>query len=206
MDLLSKLYSTSGDKHGNYIVAEMCCQEPMYIMQIVAGLQEKNGKVVADCAEVLTEIAKTMPEIVAPHSLSIPPLFKHHNNRARWEGLHCMALIAVQVPGLVASLLPELHEMIVKSDSVIVRDYSIDIVANFASVGPEQASQALPILRESLEVWEEHHAGHALVGLENAVEHLPEIKPELMLTAEALCQHPNSSVQKLARKFLKSQK
>lgn len=204
MDLLSLLYSTSGDKQGNYKVAEMCTQEPMYIMQIVAGMQEKDPKIVGDCAEVLTEIAKTAPEIVTPHALSIPPLFKHRNGRARWESLHCLGLIADRVPGLVVSLLPDLLEIIRNSDSVIMRDYAIDAVAGLASVSPDTAGLALPVLREGLTVWEGRHAGHALAGIRNAEENLPELADELRTTAEGLKTHSNSSVQKLARQILKA--
>lgn len=203
MGILNNLTTISGDKMGNYRAADLCLADPALLAEIESGSRAKDGKTVADCAEVFTEVAKQKPELVVPYAASVIALTRHKNNRARWEGMHALALIAGLIPDQIEGLLPQLQETILHNESVIVRDGAVDSVANYAASSPEAARRAYPILVQALHVWDSHHAGHALRGLANIFGQVPELAAEIQAHAEEFSSHKSGAIQKEARRLVK---
>jgi hypothetical protein len=204
MNLISRLSSQSDDRRGNYSVAAQCIEDPSLIPQIVTALDQSDNKIVIDCAEVLTEIAKVNPVLVSPFGMHIPKILTNKNNRARWEGMHCLAYIANLVPEVVQPLLDEFDEIIRTNESIIVRDYAIDVIGNYSQSSMDAARLAQPILERSLKVWDGRHAGHALTGLTYVAQLLPQTKLHLKEIAQDYLNHPSGVIQKAARKLLKT--
>ncbi len=201
MTIIDQVTSISEKKGNNYVVAELCARDPEKIQEVVDGLVYRDGKVVADCAEVLTEIALTKPELVAPFGGQILPILYQKNNRARWETMHCLSLIASLRPEIIEQNLEQFSSFIETHDSVIVRDYAIDAIGNFAGTSLEAARKAMPILEKSLYVWEGRHAGHALEGLIRIVPYLPSSRAHLQEIASAYLTAKNGAVRKSASRL-----
>jgi vesicle coat complex subunit len=178
--------------------------DPALLKEIAAGLEEKDAALLGDCLEVLTQVSEQQPAWVAPFAKKVVPFLTHKNTRVRWEAMHTMANVSALVPELIQSLLPALTEIIHNIKSIIVRDYAVDVVANYASVDETAAEQATPILKEALSVWEGRHAGHALKGLTNVAVQVPALHHELQKIAESYLDHKRKVVVKAAKGLLKA--
>lgn len=194
-----------GDRgqESNLKVAAKCLEKPELLKDLAEGLGSKDAALVGDCAEVFTKVAEQNPRLIVPYTVELIKLITHKTTRVRWEAVHALALCAQFIPQI---LHPHLHEIdgIIRSDkSIIVRDYSIDIVANYALAGAKDAQEAYPLLREYLAVWEGRHAGHALIGLGNVAKMVPELAPELRQLAEPFLEHKSGVIRKAAKALLK---
>lgn len=203
MDILEQLSSQLNDRKGNINVAAMCLKEEKLLLDISKGLNSENNKIVIDCAEVLTEVAKERPIIVSPYANLLPQILTNKNNRARWEAMHCIALITENAPGIIPQILPKIQEIITTDKSVIVRDYAIDTLGNFAKTGEDAARKAYPLLKNAVKIWDGRHAKHALNGLINVLESLNETKAEIAKIAKLNMEHPKGPARKSANKLLK---
>ncbi len=110
MGVLQQLSSQAGDRseYSNRKVALRCLDQPELLAEIAAGLDSRDVKLVGDCAEVLTMVAETRPDLIAPYAKKLAVLLAHKTTRVRWEAMHALALVASQVPRVIASLLPRL--------------------------------------------------------------------------------------------------
>lgn len=205
MSLLEELSSQAGERSGsaNYAVAEKCLQNEQLVAEIIGGLADKNPLITADCCEVLTEIAKKQPALVKPYGNLLPPLLTHKNGRARWEAMHCLALIADLIPDVIASQAQAFEVLIQTDKSVIIRDYALDALGNYAKTGKNAATSVYPVLKKALGLWNGKHAGHALDGLANVVAVAPELTAEIALLARQYSEAEKGVVKKSARKLLK---
>ncbi|MHC1783027.1 MAG: hypothetical protein AB9891_09780 [Anaerolineaceae bacterium] len=206
MSVVEKLSSKREEKSGesNKKVAADCLQNPSLLGEIADNLMSADSKLAGDCAEVFTMTATIRPEIVAPYSEAICGIRLHPVTRVRWEAAHGLAFIAHLRPDLIAGMIPELMETIRHDESIIVRDYSIDILANFSSVSESNALQAFPALIESLQLWNGRHAGHALAGLENVAHFLPGMKSEIRAIIQPFLSSEKEVIRKAARKVSKA--
>jgi len=206
MSILNELASQLGERSStaNHLVAGRCLVEPQLLAEIVPGLQAKDARLVGDCAEVLTEVARQNPALVAPFAGELVRPLAHKNGRVRWEATHCLALVAALAPETIRSLLPELQRMIAVDESVIVRDYAIDAVANFAGVDRETALAAYPLLQAALAVWDGRHAGHALDGLAQVARQMPELHGALAVIGRQYADHPKAVIRQAARRLLRA--
>lgn len=195
MDLLSR--SSIDD------AARSCLEQPEQLTLFAAGLIDKNARRVADCAEVMTKVAESRPDLVAPHAEALVTLLSHKNGRVRWESAHALALVAPLVEPVIEGCLPLLVELIRTHDGVIVRDYAIDAVGRYGTLGPVQAARAWEILAEALVAWEGRHAarilGHA--GALAALE--PALRPAALEAARRHEAAEKPSVRKAAKALLK---
>jgi len=200
MSILSQLPSQMGERKegANRKAASLCLEDPGLFNEIANGLQSPYASLAGDCAEVMTMAAKENPPCVAPYAPLLSKLLFHKNTRVRWEAAHALAYTAAYVPSLIGSILPLLSEIIRADKSVIVRDYAIDILGNFASVDEESASKAYPLLVEALAVWGGKHAGHALNGLVNVLEKIPAKGAEVAILSEPYLQDKRGVVRKAA--------
>lgn len=205
MDLLEKLSSNTRDKieGSNREVANHCLTDPTLLAEIAVGLESKNPALIGDCAEVFTLTAMIQPDIVAPYGEALAKIRSHKNTRVRWEAAHCLALISAFRPDLIAKLLSGLIETIHQDESIIVRDYTIDILANYAASSVHTAKEAYLTLIESLQVWNGKHAGHALVGLEHIAGMLPDLQDEIRAHVQPFLTSEKGVIRKAAKRVNK---
>jgi hypothetical protein len=208
MSVLNDLSSQTGDKtaQSNLTVAARCLKKPALLQEIAGALTNAlTGKDVAllgDCAEVFTEVAKQKPGLVAPYAGTLVALILHPKTRVRWEAMHALALTAAEAPRTVAPLLPRLREIIRDDESVIVRDYAVDTVGNYAGTGAAAAKASFPILVEALAAWKGKQAGHALNGLLEVARVTPARALELRSIAERYLEGGTGVTRKAAKALL----
>ncbi len=203
MTILARLSSQTGDRSqaSNLIVARQCLENPRLLDEISGGLSELDEALVGDCAEVLTKVAEQHPEWVAPHAAALSALLTRQSTRLRWEAMHALALVATRAADTVMALVPLLVGLIRYDKSVIVRDYAVDALANYASTSPQAARCAYPYLKESLALWDGKQAAHALQGLVHVSRLLPEHRPELAAIASQHATSARPVVRQAARRL-----
>lgn len=152
---------------------------------------------------MLTEIAKEKPAWVAPYGQLLPEILNNKNSRARWEAMHCLALIAEYTPDTIQPMIARLTEIIENDESVIVRDYVVDAVGNYAKTSEDTARVAYPILEHATHVWEGRHAKQALNGLRKVLAVLPEKRGEIHKIAEENLDHEKGPARATAKKMLR---
>jgi hypothetical protein len=205
MSLLKQLSSQVGDRseEANREAAALCLADPSLLPEIAAGLQSTDPALLADCAELLTMVAQERPAWVAPYAPALAALLNHKHGRTRWEATHALALIADLAPAVIAPLLPQLAETVRKDKSVIVRDYTVDMLGRYGRTSAEAARAVLPLLQEALTLWEGKQAARALHGLAEVSERLPSQAAEIREIGQRFSSHPRSSVSKAAKQLLK---
>lgn len=206
MSLIKQLSSQTGDRTeaSNRRVVVQCLDDSELLREIAGGLHSQDKRLVADCAEVMTQVAEYHPEWVAPFAGELAVLLNHLHTRVRWEAMHALALVVEFTPLTIESLLPKLTEMLQTDKSVIVRDYATDAIACYGSTGTSAAEAAFPLLIDMLTLWNGKQAAHALQGMLYIAEQLPEKLPELQQVAEEYSHAEKSVVRKAAKKLLHS--
>ncbi len=205
MSILSQLSSQVGDRteKSNLKVAEQCLDNPALLQDIAVGLDSKEAALTGDCAEVLTEVAKVHPDWVAPYAAALSKLLAHKITRVRWEAMHALALVAETVPEVIGDLLPRLQEIIRSDSSVIVRDYAVEAVGNFAGTSTLAARAAYPVLVEAITLWDEKQAAPALEGLVKVGAIEPGLAGELWKLGIRYHDHDRARVRKAAKGLIK---
>ncbi len=206
MNIVQQLSSQVGDRStdSNQKVAQQCIANPELLTQITDRFSTTEKQLLGDCAEVFTMVAQENPEIVAPYADQLVPLLSHKVTRVRWEATHALALVAHISIDTITRILPLIEKMIEQDASIIVRDYSIDIVANYSKSSKDAAHRAYPILLNSLSVWDGRHCGHALQGLIYVGSQIPELAPTLKSIGEQYLEHKKGVVRKVAKLLIKS--
>ncbi len=205
MSVLGRLSSAMGDpsEASNKAVAREALERPEILDEVAAGLEWDDRKLVGDCAEVFTEVAKENPALVAPYVDRIVPLVSHKDTRVRWESTHILALVASLVPEQVAPLVPDLVAKIEQDKSVIVRDGAVQTLGEYGRSGPEAAREVFPHLLRALDVWDGKHAKLALEAMSKLVEVEPGLKAEVRAAAQRCLDHHRANVRRLAQKLMK---
>lgn len=206
MSILKQLSSQLGDRteSSNRQVVEKCLRNPVLLEEIAGGLEEQDAALLGDCLEVFAEVAAQQPAWIVPFAKKVVPFLSHKNTRVRWEAMHTIANVSALTPELVQFLLPTMAEIIRTDKSIIVRDYAVDAVANYAAVDKTTAENAYPILKQALTLWEGKQAGHALKGLTNVAGQVPALHSELRAIAEGFLDHQRKVVAKAAKALLKA--
>jgi len=205
MSILERLSSVVGDpsEASNKAVAREALERPEILDEVAAGLEWDDRKLVGDCAEVFTEVAKENPALVAPYMDRIVPLVSHKDTRGRWESTHILALVASLVPEQIAPLVPDLVAKIEKDKSVIVRDGAVQTLGEYGRSGPEAAREVFPHLLRALDVWDGKHAKLVLEAMSKLVEVEPGLEAEVRAAAQRCLDHRRANVQRLAQKLAK---
>ena len=204
MSVLDQLSSACGDpsEASNKAVAAEALEHPELLDEVAAGLALDDRKLLGDCAEVFTEVAKVNPALVAPYTEQLISLLGHTDTRVRWEATHAVALVAALVPGQITPLLPDLAAKVEKDRSVIVRDCAVKALGEYGRSGPEAARQALPLLRDALQAWEGKHAKLVLEGMDKLLAVEPALELEVRTAAQSCLDHRRANVRRLARRML----
>jgi hypothetical protein len=205
MGIVSELSSQTGDRRqeSNIKVAAKCLAQPGLLTEIATGLGSKDIALAGDCAEVFTKVAEQNPQLIISYAAELIPLFTHKVTRVRWEAVHALALAAQHITPILKPILKQIDGIIHSDKSIIVRDYSIDMIGNYALGGAAEAQEAYPLLMDYLTVWEGRHAGHALVGLGNVGKIVPQLAPELVKLAEPYLEHKSGVIRKAAKSLSK---
>ena len=206
MSVLHRLSSAGGDpsEASNKIVAAEALAQPGILTEIVTGMEHADDRLLGDCVEVLTEVAKVDPSLIAPHAGHVIPLLDHKNTRVRWEATHALALVAGLVPDQVEPLLPDLAAKIERDRSVIVRDCAVIALGEYGSSGPGAARRAFPLLQDALVAWEGKHAKLVLEGMGKVLAIEPAFGPEVQTAARSCLDHRRANVRQLALKMVQS--
>lgn len=204
MTLLNQLSSQVGDRteYANRKVVLKCLDEPTLLDEIVQGLMSKDAALLGDCTEVLTMVAEEHPQWVARHAKRLADFLTHKNKRVRWEAMHALALVAGLAPQVIAKSLPQLGEMIRCDASVIVRDYAVQAVGNYAATSSIAAQAAYPYLKQALVAWNGKQAGHALNGLAKVARIAPKLRNELRSIGLRYASHRRAVVRKAAKALM----
>jgi len=203
MRIVEQLSSASGDptEASNKAVAAKVLARPDILNEVATGLEIADRKLLGDCVEVFTEVAKVKPALVAPYAAQLIPLLDHRDTRVRWEATHAVALVASLAPDQIAPRLPDLAATIERDRSVIVRDCAVIALGEYGRSGPEAARQVFPLLRAALEAWEGKHARLALEGLGKLLAVEPALKPEVLAAAQTCLDHKRANVRRLAQQM-----
>jgi HPt (histidine-containing phosphotransfer) domain-containing protein len=201
--IFSQLSSSVGDRTNaaNHAVALACLDNPALLAQVAQGLLSQDERLAGDCAEVMTQTAAETPEAVLPYAGPLIMLLDHPFTRARWEAAHTLATIAPMISDHLRSKRGLLDRLIRTDPSIIVRDYTVDIVAGLAGASPEDAKWAFPLLLDCLHNRNGKHAGRALPGLGRVAEVMPDTRGVIRQHAESLSDHPRGGVRKAARRL-----
>lgn len=212
MSILEGLSAVCGEKPkiANRAVAEKCIENPIYMDEIRDNIGNKNLKIAADCAEVMTFIAEEKPELVTSQAETLFNHLNHKKSNVRWECAHALALTSHTIGEVICERLDYISDLIEKDDSIVVRDYAVDILAGFANIGEEEAHKVYPYIKKALVAHDSRHAGHAIDGFINVVsktdvydsEVLNLIEPYKNAEKKALVTKAN----KLSKLILKKQK
>jgi HEAT repeat protein len=197
LDLLSSAVDDPTEASNKTIAAE-ALENPEILDEVAEGLALTDPRLLADCVEVFTEVAKKEPALVAPYAAQIVPLLDHKNTRVRWEATHALALVAALVPEQITPLLPNLAAKIEKDKSVIVRDSAVKALGEYGRSGPGAAQTVFPLLQKALTAWEGKHAKLVLEGMVKLLEVDPALEPEVQAAAQTCLEHKRANVRKLA--------
>jgi hypothetical protein len=206
MTIVNELSSQVGDRtaQANLRAAALCLDNPHFLKELAEALLRKDADLVGDSAEVFTKVAEQRPELVAPYADALSPLLQHKKTRVRWEVTHALALVATLAPQTIQAHLPRLQDMIRNDGSIIVRDYAVDAVGNYAAVGKKEAQEAYPILKEALQLWDGKQAGHALNGLIHVARQVPALRDDLRAIGQTHLTHGRAAIQKAAKALIKT--
>ncbi|MFC5463538.1 HEAT repeat domain-containing protein [Lederbergia graminis] len=206
MTILTELSSQIGEKTeaGNRKVAHACIQNEELIEEIGEGLLSNDTALLGDCAEVCTMVAEQEPEKIVPYADRLMNLLDHKKTRVRWESMHAIALITTFIPEKITIIIPTLKEKIKSDKSTIVRDYAIETLCNYASVGPAEAKLTYPILKDTLYLWEGKHRARVLKGLLIVCQSTSEYTLEILGTAQEMVDNPKGVVKKAAKNLIKA--
>ena len=205
MEILHQLSSQKGDKTeaSNRIVAEKCITETELLEEIASGFSSTDKKLQSDCIEVFTMVAGNHPDLIVPWAEQILPLLTSKETKTRWEAAHTLSFIAHKIPAIIFSILAELQEIIEKDKSTIVRDYTLDTIANYAKTGKEASEKAFGILKTALEVWDEKHAKQVFIGFNHILDHQPSYGKEIDTLIRPFLDAKKKVVAKEAGKLIK---
>ena len=185
-------------------VVARCLAAPTLLAEIAQGFGGGDAALVGDCTEVMTEVAKERPDLVVPYAERLAALLGHKKTRVRWEAMHALALVTPHHPGLITSLLPTLRRIVQGDKSVIVRDGAVEALAAYASLGPQEAELAYPLLCDALGAWDEKQAHRALNGLLHVARQVPVYRQEIEASAQLFLEHRRPVVRRAARRLLRA--
>jgi hypothetical protein len=204
-NLVEKLSSQCGDKTqaANVAVADICVAEPDLLVELVPALAHKNVKMAGDAAEVFTMVAQKTPKAILPYATALLSQLQNKATRVRWEVTHALALIADEIPREIEQNYARLEKILENDASVIVRDYTTDMIGRYAKAGKTEAQKAFSTLRDMLQIWGERHATRVLEGLMHVANSLPEAGTEIQAIAQTYAESMKPTIKKTAKKLLK---
>lgn len=205
MYILGELSSQIGDKTeaSNKLVSEKCIQAPELLGEIANGLSSKDNKLAADCAEVLTFVSESHPDLVVSYIDAIVPLLDHKHTKVRWEATHTIAQLAATNASAVKPLLESLWRMALSDKSKIVQDYATVAIGNYGGSSKEAATVALPMLARILEIEGDRQAVRVIEGMNKLLAVNPVLHDDIREIAKSQADNTKSSIKRAYGKLVK---
>ena len=207
MEILNQLSSQKGDKteDSNKIVAEKCIADPRMLAEIAVGLVETQciASLRSDCMEVFTLVSEKKPELIVQYADNILPLLSSKETKIRWEAIHTLSYIAEKIPDIIFSILPVLQSLIEKDKSTIVRDYTIDAIANYAKISVKTSEESYELLKFALDLWGEKHAKQVFRGFNYVLDNCSNYKADIKLLVQPYLSATKKIVVAEAKKIIK---
>lgn len=205
MSILNELSTSVGDRtqDANRAVAKKVQANLSLLDEIAKGLTNSNKKLVGDCAEIFTMIAENQPDAVAPYVSQLIPLLKSKDKRIRWEVTHTLIFTARLIPDIMFSIMPELMSLISNDNSVIVRNYSIQALGEYATTGKKAAKSVFSYFTEIIEIWSGKYIHLVLEGLGKAAMRASSLESKACEIANFYKNHKKPRVKKAANAILK---
>ena len=205
MEILNQLSSQKGDKteDSNKIVAEKCIANPRLLAEIAIGLEDKDKKLQSDCIEVFTLVSEKKPEFIVQYAENIVPLLYSKQTKIRWESVHTLSYIADKIPDIISSVLLVLQSLIETDESTIVRDYTVDTIANYAKISVKTSEKSYELLKSTLDLWGEKHARQVFRGFNHVLDNFSDCKAEINLLVQPYLSANKKIVVAEAKKILK---
>lgn len=204
--LFTRLSSRAGDptQQSNEAVAVACLSAPSLLHWIAEGLSHKDPKLAGDCAEVLTKVAESDPRLVCPYAEALLTSLQRTNNRIRWEAMHAVALISPYIAERVLAEIDNIQTLMLTDKSTIVRDYAIACLGNAASAGEDAAVVVLPLLKRGIDELGDKFLSKLLTAMTEIAKVMPRLAVEVLMYGYDYEHHSKSSVQKAAKKLIKT--
>lgn len=145
MNIIEMLKSSKKAGPHNIEVAKLCVKNPKYLEEIRENLQSNDKKLQADCAEVFAEVAKLKPELTVKYVDALLSMLDTKNNRALWESLAGLSLIASLKADKIYPHKDKLLHL-AKTGSVIVIDGAVSTLGKVAARSDAYSSEIFPKL------------------------------------------------------------
>jgi hypothetical protein len=207
MAILDQLASRQGTltAEPNKEVARQCAENPALLEELCPHLQSRDKRLQGDVAEVFTETARLNPDLVLPYVDDLLILLATKNNRALWEMLAGLALVAGRVPDRVYPHAEQLFHL-ARTGSVIVVDGAIQTLAQVATAQAGYAPAILPGLLERLEACIPRDMPRLGEYILPAVLANPGYRPQMAALLERRLPEGNKSGQARVRRLLQQMK
>lgn len=205
MNILDELATARGERseNANRSAAEKCLKNPKLLDEIASGFNSKDKKLISDCAEVMTMTAEHKSELIMPYAEQLINLLKSKETRTRWEAAHSLAYIAEKIPELITVNLSFINGIITGDKSIIVRDYLLDAMGNYAKYDKSSAENAYAVMKNAIDTWGDRHGKQIVLGLGNIYEKSPEYKVEIIKLVSPILESSKKVNVKEAQKLLK---
>ena len=134
MSVIDKLSSRLGKREAgpNVEVAKLCVENPKYLSEIRDYLHSRDRRLQGDCAEVFAEVAKIKPELTAKYLGDLLSMLDTKNNRAIWESLAAISLVARLKADEIFPFRDKLFHL-AEAGSVIVVDGAVSTLGKVAA-------------------------------------------------------------------------
>lgn len=154
MSILDELSTGMGDRTqgANRAVAKKVEADLTLFSELVAGLGHSSDKLVGGCAERFAMTTEKHLQVAAPYISRSVPFSKARTKRIRWEATHIVSFAVRCVLDAIAHPVSRFMDAITTGKSVIVYDYTIKTLGEYASTSSAAAQRAYPHIVEVLEL------------------------------------------------------
>ena len=150
---------------------------------------------------VLTKVAEVRPKLVVPYAGRNSPFCCMRARRgfggshARTGAIHRAPLAA----DVIAANFEQIAGLVRDDPSVITRDHAVDALGSYAATGEAAGRAAYPVLVDALTLWDGKQAARALTGLGKVAITVPDLRDEILISAQTFTTHGKGVVAKAAK-------
>ncbi|MBW2733743.1 MAG: hypothetical protein JRH20_15250 [Deltaproteobacteria bacterium] len=110
MGILDELSSATGEKDSNTELMKRCLHTPAFMHSVAEGLRTGTAAAQQDCLEIMIEVAKRRPELVANFASDFLDATKHKSRKLAKTAYGGLALVVEAQPSDVFAAREELLE------------------------------------------------------------------------------------------------
>lgn len=142
-------------------LAARAAEESEVLDAVIAALSSDSSIARGWAAHVLGNMARTVPDKVAPAARALVKLALERDDWVACWGLYALAELAAVRPGAVVEHLDSVGKRL-GDPIVLVATRAAQVVGNVGAAHPARAAKFIPRLRELAEIGE--HVGHVEAG------------------------------------------